>query len=887
MKRLLILALAASTRSFGQAAPVESEADRKPLLQTHGSVLIRGAKVLTVTNGTLPKADVLVRNGKIVQIGTNIAPPAGVAVVDATGLVLSPGIVDAHVHRGIDDTNEGSDSITCEVRILDVLNPRARNLWQAVASGETSGLMLHGSANCVGGESLVAKFKYGRANKELPIPDAPRMVKFALGENVTRSSGNNTSRFPRTRMGVQEVYRRAFTEARKYIQAWDAYNRAKASDPKAIPPRKDLRLETLADILRGKVWVQCHSYRADEMLMMVRLSQEFGFKIGAMQHALEGYKIAPELAAAGVGISTFGDLWMYKVEAYDAIPYNAALSTRAGVLTSINTDGTGGTTAINIDAAKSMRYGGLSEDEVMRMLTINPATEIGIAKRTGSIEVGKDADLVLWKGHPLSVYSKVMITMIDGEVYFQRRDKFGVDPTSKTSNDVAPVAKQPIPQMPPIGSTYALVGGTAYPVSSPPIENATVIVKDGKISAIGTGIPVPSGAIKVDTRGQRVYPGFIDAGTRIGLEEVQSVSEMNDSRELGEFQPDLSAITAIQVESAMIPITRAAGILTAVTRPTGITIAGRSAIIDLAGGTFEELALKARGPLAVSFPSTGGGAPFELGLLCEDEFLSRYRDLGAVPKELDLGDDLLSGQRRNQQDGPADVGPLSDYFNKALKYYKEGGSGNLQYDALKPYLTGQESVFVTVRSAASIRAALDFAEKFKLKVILVGAAEAWREAKRIAAMKVPVILEPAGNSTLFANGPSQDWMPYDTPYVVPALLERAGITFCFQSNDNAQCFGLPFRVGMSCAFGLSPDRALRAMTLDAAKTLGVEDKIGSLQVGKQANIFVTDGDPFEPSSTVRYVWIKGKPASLENRFTQLRDRYLARLTPAQQAAFRK
>src|SRR5579862_6435842 len=279
---------------------------RKPNLITHGSVLIKDARILTATHGAIEKGSILIQNGKIVAIG-QIAPPAGVTVIDAAGKVVTPGIVDAHVHRAIDSTNEGTDAITAEVRILDVLNPNNKNVWQALASGETTGMALHGSANPIGGQSVVIKFKYGHPVEDLPIPDAPRMIKFALGENVTRSGSTTSTRFPHTRMGVQAVYRRAFTEAREYVKKWDAYEAEKKSNPAAKAPVRDLRLETLADLLRGKLWVQCHSYRADEILMMVRLSQEFGFKIGAMQHALESYKIAPELAKAGVGVSIFED----------------------------------------------------------------------------------------------------------------------------------------------------------------------------------------------------------------------------------------------------------------------------------------------------------------------------------------------------------------------------------------------------------------------------------------------------------------------------------------------------------------------------------------------------------------------------------------------------
>lgn len=276
--------------------PTETSQDRKPKLRTGGNVFIRGGRLLTVTRGIIEKGDILVQNGKIVAIGPNLTPPAGIAIVEAGGKVVTPGIVDTHIHRGFDSTNEGTDSIVAEGRVLDVLNPDAKNVWQGAASGETTGMLLHGSANAVGAESLVVKLKHGVSPDEFAFKGAPRMIKFALGENVTRSGNATSTRFPKTRLGVEAVYRRAFTEAREYMRAQEAH----AKDSSKPMPRKDLRLDTLADILRRKVWIQCHGYRADEHLMLVRLSQEFGFKIGALQHAVETYKIAPELPV-GVG----------------------------------------------------------------------------------------------------------------------------------------------------------------------------------------------------------------------------------------------------------------------------------------------------------------------------------------------------------------------------------------------------------------------------------------------------------------------------------------------------------------------------------------------------------------------------------------------------------
>ncbi|RYF97142.1 MAG: amidohydrolase, partial [Caulobacteraceae bacterium] len=360
---------------------------------------------LTVTKGFLDGADVLIQNGKIVAVGMNLAAPAGVRVIDATGRFVTPGIVDAHSHRGVDDINE-IDAISAEVRIADVINPDQIGVYNSLASGITTQLTLHGSANPIGGQSTIIKSKWRRPPEEFVFPGAPREIKFALGENPTGWGG---ARYPGSRMGVETVYRRAFHDARDYTKRWDDY-RAQAGDAKVAPPRKDLRLEALAAILRGDIRVQCHGYRQDEILMMVRLSQEFGFNL-TVQHGLEAYKIAPELAAAKIPVSIFGDAFAYKLEVIDSMPMASTILDKAGVLVSVNTDTLGGPVPLTLDAAKAIRYG-TSPDRALRMITINPAIELGVANRVGSIEVGKDGDLAIWDGHPLSVYTKCAMTLI-------------------------------------------------------------------------------------------------------------------------------------------------------------------------------------------------------------------------------------------------------------------------------------------------------------------------------------------------------------------------------------------------------------------------------------------------------------------------------------------
>jgi len=424
MTKTLLLAAALLAAAGSLAAQV------KPVAAGAGTTLIKNATVLTVTKGTLKNTDVLIQNGKIAQIGQNITAPAGATIVDATGKFLMPGIIDPHTHMMSDATNEGSLSVTSMVRITDVLNPTASDIYRALAGGVTTINVLHGSANTIGGQNATVKLKFGEDVKDMLFPGAPPGIKFALGENVTRKNSNQiiipgqptTRRYPTSRMGQEEVLRDAFTRARDYKSTLDEYKaRVAKGEKNLVPPRRDLELEPLVEVLEGKRLVHAHSYRSDEMLMLLNVADEFGFKVATLQHGLEGYKIASEIAKHGAGLSSFADEWSYKIEAYDAIPYNVAILMRHGVLATINSDSDERIRRLNIDAAKLMRYGGLSEEEALSTITINGAKQLGVSDKVGSIEVGKDADLGLWNNHPLSVYANVDKVFIDGKVFFDRQ----------------------------------------------------------------------------------------------------------------------------------------------------------------------------------------------------------------------------------------------------------------------------------------------------------------------------------------------------------------------------------------------------------------------------------------------------------------------------------
>ena len=395
------------------------------------TILIRNATVLTVTKGSVDNGSVLIENGKIAAIGTNVSAPADATVVDATGKFLMPGIIDCHSHTAIEGgVNEGTLSDSSMVNIKDVLDPTDINIYRGLAGGLTVSNVLHGSANAIGGQTIVVKLRWGKSAQDMIFEGAKPGIKFALGENPKRSGQPSQNffsqgpaperRYPGTRMGVEEVIRESFTEAKNYQAAWKEYQEQVARGEHPIPPRKDLRLEPLVEVLEGQRYIHAHCYRSDEILMLIRLADEMGFKVRTFQHVLEGYKVAKEIAAHGAGASTFSDWWAYKAEAYDATPYNAAIMTRKGVVVSVNSDSDELQRHLNLEAAKTMRYGGLNETEALAMVTINPAKQLGIDDKVGSIEVGKSADLVLFDKHPLSNYSKALRVWIDGHEYFDR-----------------------------------------------------------------------------------------------------------------------------------------------------------------------------------------------------------------------------------------------------------------------------------------------------------------------------------------------------------------------------------------------------------------------------------------------------------------------------------
>ncbi|MDF1662778.1 MAG: amidohydrolase family protein [Planctomycetota bacterium] len=799
----------------------ETPEDRIPKRRAEGRpVLIKNATILPVVGETIAKGDIYIVEGKIKAIGSALKGAKNALVIDASGQFVMPGVIDCHSHIAIEGgLNEMSEKLSPEVRIGDVVNHEDVSIYRALAGGVTSALLLHGSANPIGGQAQVIKLRYGKSAPDLHFKRAPRGIKMALGENPTRRSG-----FPKTRQGVMMTMRRAFTEGRAYLNDWKKYRAAKAAGKNVVPPRRDLRLETYAGILSGDIKVHCHCYRSDEIVMLIKVAEEFGFKIATFQHVLDGYKVAPEIARHGAGGSTFSDWWAYKIEAFDAIPHNAALMTRAGVTVSINSDSGELIRHLPLEAAKSARYGGLNENQILRLVTLNPAKQLGIDNFVGSIEVGKDADLSIWNGHPLSIFSRTVMTLVDGEVYF---DKQGKRHSKAPEGFAIPKHKGNLRFKVQKEGRYAIKDAMIHPVSDTPFRG-TILFAKGKIVDLGPKVTIPKGYRVIDGKGLTVTPGLIDSGTELGLTEIGSADETQDVREAGRFQPDLIALEGVHPHSELIPVTRLAGTTTALTLPSGGSISGQASVIHLDGVIADEMKVVKNLGLVMNIPAK------------------------------------------------STIKPITEYLKKARVYHKQrranaGTKLHPQYEAMIPYLQGEKPVIVNVQSAKAIVDVVEWARKQKLELILRGARDAWKVADYLAARKVRVIIGP------IMAVPRGAFLPYDSAYKNAVALQKAGVLYAIQSGDASNARILPFEAGMAAAFGLSPEQALHAITLAPAQIMGMDHRYGSLEKGKVADLIISSGHPLEPSSRVVGMFIKGRKVRLESKQTRLARRFKKRI----------
>ncbi len=850
-------------------------------------IAIRNGTIVTATRGTIANGTVLIRDGKIAAVGTNVSIPSGADVYDATGKFVSPGLIDAHSHIANDAINEGTVSVSSMTGMEDVLDPTDVNIYRDLAGGTTTANILHGSANAIGGKTVVIKLRYGkRRATDLVFPGALPGIKFALGENVTRKRGQtppNPERFPTTRQGVEYVIRDAFTRAKAYRKDWQDYEAKKKSGQDTLAPRRDLQLDALVEVLDGKRLVHAHSYRADEILMLIRLADEMGFKVTTFQHVLEGYKVAKEIAAHNAGASTFSDWWGYKMEAADAIPHNASLMTHKGVVVSINSDDAEQARRLNMEAAKAVRYGDVTDDQAFAMVTINPAKQLKIDNRVGSIEVGKDADIVIWNHHPLSTAAIVERSYIDGIAFYDRendlqritdiqKEKSGRSSTdaspggtngaqtttngsqSANGSQVASNGSQTVTRSAPPperfdvkgnadGSTWAITNARIVTVSGPVIPKGTIVITGNRIDAVGANVAVPSGAKPVDVQGATVMPGMIDASTDIGLNEP-GVRNYDDVSEILPFDQMLRTRVAYKADSIAIPVTRSEGITTIGVRPGGGTISGEIPVMNLDGWTWEEAILRPTAGLAFNYPGGAGG-----------------RGGGGGGRGGSV-----------QPQGPDPIKTFNQLLERARAYAKQPPTRQVDWtlEPFLPVLDRRQPLYVVANTEQTMRDAIALADRQNIRIVLQGGADTQKIAALLKQRDVPVIL-----SSILSLPPREDEF-HAYPYQTPGVLAKAGVTFAFSSGGFQFSRDVPFQAGRAVAWGLSHDDAIKALTLDAARILGVDSQAGSIDPGKVANLVVVTGDPLEIRSQIRRVIIAGREVPLDNSQVELFKKYMSR-----------
>ena len=852
--------LTADVGQAGQAGPAAAP----------GVVAIRNATIITAARGTINNGTIVLRDGKIAAVGANVQVPAGAQVVDGTGKFVSPGIIDAHSHIANDAINEGATAVSSMTGMGEVLNPADLSIQRDLAGGLTVANILHGSANPIGGKTVVIKLRWGaKKADDLLLKGALPGIKFALGENPKRPAAQAQGgllRYPTTRQGVEYVIRDAFTRAKAYQKAWQEYNKAKGANQDVLQPRRDLQLDALVEILEGKRLVHVHCYRADEILMMIRLAEEMGFKVATFQHVLEGYKVAKEIGAHGAGASTFSDWWGYKIEAEDAIPGNAAIMTNKGVNVSINSDSAEHARRLNTEAAKSVRWGGdVSDDQAFAMVTMNPARQLGIEKSVGSLEVGKDADVVIWSHHPLSTYAIVERTYIDGILYYDRTQELArVDMVAKekaampggrgagqAANAAAPtpgnlfnIESQPIDvKLNAGGATWSITNARIVPVSGPVIEKGTIVIRGNRIQALGANVS-PTGTKVIDARGANVYPGFIDASTDLGLIEP-GVRGYDDVSEMLDFNQMLRTRVAYQSDSDAIPVARVEGITSAGIFMTGGVVSGDVPFMNLDGWTWEENQVRPTVGLTMTFPGGAGAG---------------------------RGGGGGGGGRGGGGGSTAGLPELDRLFTQARAYMANANRAmDWNLEAFVPVIQKKQVMFIQAGTEQAVRDAIAWAERQSINVVIrTSPAAAVAQAALLKAKNVPVILSnvlamPAGEDTFHA-----------ATYQAAGLLAKAGVTFAFSSGNYENVRLVPFQAAMSVAWGLSHDDAIKALTINAAKIFGADKAVGTLEVGKIANLMVVAGDPLEIRSRIRHVVIAGRDVPLESKHTELFKRYLSR-----------
>jgi imidazolonepropionase-like amidohydrolase len=877
MKRLLSVSLCAAVAAASAVA-----ADQQTTPNPYGSTyqpapsrttVIRNATILTAAGPAIERGAILLQNGKVAAVGQTVDAPADAVVIDASGKWVTPGVIDTHSHLGVysapgieslADGNEMVNPNTAEVSSEHAIWPQDPQFDLALAGGVTTMHILPGSGNLFGGRSVTVKNVPARTADAMKFPGAPYGLKMACGENPMRVYGARNSP-PQTRMGNVAGYRKAWAAAAEYRDRWRKW-KADGSDP-AKRPDRNLQLETLMGVLDGEIRIQNHCYRGDEMATMIGIAKEFGYKIASFHHAVESYKVRDLLAANDICSSMWADWWGFKLEAYDGIRQNIALVHESGACAIVHSDSADGIQRLNQEAAKAMRAGAeagitIGRADAVKWISINPAKALGIEKITGSLEPGKSADVVIWSGDPFSAYAHAERVFIDGAQVFDRADaarsrrsdfQLGNVPVpavpAARPRVSVPVVRAAAPAVvtaprpvPATGEVIAITNARIHPVSGAAIERGTIVVRGGRIAAVGANVAAPDGARVIDAGGKNVTPGFFDSAVQIGLVEIPLYGEGTADQSTTDkgLSAAFNVIDAFNANSTVIPVTRVEGITSALITPggTGNVIVGQGAVMDFGGGQVPASVTRAPAVMVALLGEAGAG-------------VAGGSRTTAIVRLREILDDAK------------DYGVNRIAFNAAQR--RDYSRGRLDLEALQPVLKGQVPLAVQANRASDLLAAIRIADEFKIRLVLMGASEAWLIADHLASAKIPVVIKPLTNIPTFES--------LGATLENAARLSRAGVTVALASFDTQNSRLLRQEAGNAIANGMDRDAALRAVTLTPAQIWGVADRLGSLEVGKDADVVIWSGDPFELTTGAERVFIKGREMPRDTRQTQLLEKY--------------
>jgi len=842
------------------------------------TTVIRNATILTAAGPAIERGSILLQNGKVAAVGQNVEAPADALVIDASGKWVTPGVIDTHSHLGVyaapgieslQDGNEMTSPNTAEVSSEHAIWPQDPQFDLALAGGVTTMHILPGSGNLFGGRSVTVKNVPARTADAMKFPGAPYGLKMACGENPMRVYGGRNT-MPSTRMGNVAAYRKAWQSAVEYNERWKKW-RADGADA-AKRPDRNLQLETLAGVLNGEIRIQNHCYRADEMATMIDISKEFGFKIASFHHAVEAYKVRDLLAANDICGSMWADWWGFKLEAYDGITQNIALVHEAGGCAIVHSDSADGIQRLNQEAAKAIRAGAeagitIGRADAVKWLSINPAKALGIDKITGSLEPGKSADVVIWSGDPFSAYAHAERVFIDGAQVFDRADtarlprsdfQLGILPPLR--QDFGAQAQAPTPASGAAGSgptaapearliqpvtggdVVAITNARILTVSGPPIERGTIVIRGGRIAAVGANVQPPAAARAIDAGGKTVTPGLIDSNIQTGIVEIplSAAGTADENTTDARVSAAFTVVDSFNGNSVVIPVTRIEGITRALITPagTGNVFLGQGAVMDFSGAQVPASVTRAPAAMIGLLGEAGAGVAGgsrSTAMLRMREMLDDARDY-AVNKAA-----FNTGQRR-------------DYARSRL-----------DLEALQPVLKGQVPLAIQANRASDLLAAIRLAAEFKLRLVIVGASEGWMVAPQLREARVPVVVKALIDIPTFDS--------LGATLENAARLSRAGVTVALASFDTQNSRLLRQEAGNAIANGMDRDAALRAVTLTPAQLWGVADRVGSLEVGKDADLVIWSGDPFELTAGAERVFIKGVEMSRDTRQRALLQKY--------------